>query len=73
MRQQPRQPALSTFVIRVWQNWSLSGPRWYGRIEHLQSGRVVAFHELEQALAFMLASGVFTGAPPGEPDEQTEG
>ena len=59
MSRRPVQPAVSTFVIRVWQDWSLSGPRWYGRIEHLQSGRRLSFQEPEPILAFIRASGLF--------------
>lgn len=73
MSRLPGQPVASTFVIRIWQDWSLSGLRWYGRIEHLQSGRAVAFQELDQVMAFMLASGVFSGALPGDRDDQSEG
>lgn len=73
MSRLPGQPVVSTFVIRIWQDWSLSGLRWYGRIEHLQSGRAVAFQELDHVLAFMMASGVFSSAPPGDNDDQSGG
>ncbi|HEX6383384.1 MAG TPA: hypothetical protein VF177_01830 [Anaerolineae bacterium] len=66
----PAQPAAITFVVRIWPEWSLSGPRWRGRIEHLQSGRTLAFHDLEEALAFIRASGVFAGEQHGDSDDE---
>lgn len=69
----PAQPAAITFVVRIWPEWSLSGARWRGRIEHLQSGRALAFQEPEQVLAFMRASGVFTGEQHGNIDSETLG
>ena len=71
MNSPPSQPAVSTFVVRIWQEWSLSSPRWRGRIEHLQSGRTLAFQELEQALTFIRTAGVFAGEQPGDPDDET--
>lgn len=49
-------PPISTFVVRFWPEWSLVGPRWHGRIEHVQSQRGVAFQDLERMLAFMRAT-----------------
>jgi hypothetical protein len=45
-------PLVSTFVIRFWQEWSAAGPRWRGRIEHVQSGESVAFLNLDGMLDF---------------------
>jgi hypothetical protein len=67
----PPQPAALTFVIRIWPEYSLSGSRWRGRIEHLQSGRHLAFEDLDRMLAFIRATGVFTDEPPGGLDRQS--
>jgi len=50
--QQPEQPA-NTFVIRLWQEWSLQSPHWRGRVIHLQSGKTAAFQEWEQLITFL--------------------
>jgi hypothetical protein len=71
MTQLPVQPPAVTFVIRIWLEWSLSGPRWRGRIEHLESGQHTAFENLDRILVFIRASGVFTGEQPGEPGDET--
>ena len=41
MENQPSHPqsVLSTYIIRIWQDWSLSGTHWRGRIEYLQTGQ----------------------------------
>jgi len=57
MNQFPQQSSALTFVIRIWQTWSLSGSHWRGRIEHLQSGRYAAFEDLDQILAFIRYHG----------------
>jgi hypothetical protein len=57
-------PPASTFVVRLWHEWTAEGPHWRGRIEHLQSGESAAFLDLEGALAFIRR---FT-APPGQTD-----
>jgi hypothetical protein len=44
---------VSTFVVRLWHEWSADGSRWRGRIKHLQSGESTAFLDLEGALAFI--------------------
>jgi hypothetical protein len=49
----PPTPPISTFVVRMWHEWSVDGSRWRGRIEHLQSGESAAFLDLEGALAFI--------------------
>jgi hypothetical protein len=51
-------PPVSTFVIRFWQEWSAAGPRWRGRIEHVQSGESAAFLDLDGMLEFVRRSGV---------------
>jgi hypothetical protein len=51
-------PPASTFVIRFWCEWSVSGSRWRGRIEHVQSGQRTDFVELQGILEFVQAFGV---------------
>jgi hypothetical protein len=48
----------STFVIRSWREWSAAGPRWRGRIDHVQSGESAAFHDLDGMLGFLGRFGV---------------
>ena len=48
----------STFVIRSWREWSVAGPRWRGRIEHVQSGESAAFVDLDGMLDFVRRYGV---------------
>lgn len=43
----------SAFVVRIWLEWSESGPCWRGQVEHVQSKQKHAFLRLEQMLAFM--------------------
>lgn len=73
MSQRPGLPAISTFVIRIWHDWSLSGPRWVGRIEHLQSGRSRAFHELEEATDFIFAHGALSPGQGHDRDQASSG
>lgn len=53
MVERSRVPAMSTFVVRVWREWSVAGPRWRGRIEHVQSGEGGAFLDLGGILDFL--------------------
>ena len=54
-------PPISTFVVRFWQEWSAAGPRWRGRIEHVQSGESAAFLDLNEMLDFFRRVGVMQG------------
>jgi hypothetical protein len=57
-------PPVSTFVIRFWREWSAAGPRWRGRIEHVQSGESATFTDLGAVLIFVRRFGVM-------PDEKS--
>ena len=46
-------PPVSTFVVRFWREWSDSGQRWRGRVEHLQSGSGTDFLDLSVLLDFI--------------------
>jgi len=58
MTERTQVPPASTFVIRFWREWSVSGSRWRGRIEHVQSGQRAEFVELQGILEFVRALGV---------------
>jgi len=51
-------PPVTTFVVRFWQEWSAAGPRWRGRIEHVQSGQSATFLGLDGMLDFIYNLGV---------------
>lgn len=57
MNDPERPPSTNAFVVRFWRS-AASGPgesgRWYGHVEHVQSGRRRAFRDLDQMLRFML-------------------
>ena len=57
MTESPAVPPTSTFVVRFWKEWSAAGPRWRGRIEHVQSGESVAFLGLDGMLDFVRSFG----------------
>ncbi|MGD2142945.1 MAG: hypothetical protein PVF54_00555 [Anaerolineae bacterium] len=44
---------VSTFVVRLWSEWSATGPRWRGRIDHVQSGESSVFLDLDGMLDFL--------------------
>ena len=58
MTERTQVPPASTFVIRFWREWSVSGSRWRGRIEHVQSGQRADFVELQGILEFVRALGI---------------
>jgi hypothetical protein len=43
----------STFLVRIWLEWSKAGPCWRGQIFHVQSGEKVAFLCLDDMLKFI--------------------
>ncbi|GAB4504398.1 MAG: hypothetical protein Fur0043_13920 [Anaerolineales bacterium] len=47
----------NTFVVRFWWKWQGGGldqtRAWRGRIEHVQSGEGMTFHEFDQLLGFI--------------------
>ncbi len=45
--------ANNTFVVRLWREWSVAGPRGHGRIEHVQSGESAVFLDLDAILDFI--------------------
>lgn len=51
-------PAVSTFILRFWREWSPGEVRWRGRIEHLESGRCASCLDLESILGFIQDLGV---------------
>ena len=61
MAEEPLGSPNSTFIVRFWQEWSATGPRWRGRIEHVQSGASAAFLDLEGMLDFVRRFGMMQG------------
>jgi hypothetical protein len=65
MTESPAVPPTSTFVVRFWQEWSAAGPRWRGRIEHVQSGESAAFLNWDEMLDFVRSFGAM-------PDDESQ-
>ena len=61
MAESTPRPPISTFVVRFWREWSAAGPRWRGRIEHVQSGESAAFLGVDEMLAFIRRVGIMGG------------
>jgi hypothetical protein len=55
----------STFVVRIWLEWSESGSCWRGQIEHMQSRQKGAFLNLEEMGGFIQK---FVSVPAGRND-----
>ncbi len=49
----------NTFVIRIWQEWSVDGSTWRGNIEHLESKKRSGFQDFERMLAFFRSFEMF--------------
>jgi hypothetical protein len=49
-------------VLRFWREWSAAGPRWRGRIEHLQSGEATTSLDLQGIAEFIRQHGVMAEA-----------
>jgi hypothetical protein len=65
----PRDTPVSTFVVRLWPEWSEQGPAWRGHVVHLQSGQKYGFQDPAALLAFMRrivepGTGADAPAPP---------
>jgi hypothetical protein len=56
---------VSTFVVRFWKEWSVAGPRWRGRIEHVQSAQSAAFLNWDGMLDFIRRFGAM-------PDDESQ-
>lgn len=57
-------PPVSTFLVRFWREWSAAGPRWRGRIEHVQSRQSGNFTGLDAMLDFIRHFGVMADEEP---------
>ena len=51
-------PPVSTFIVRFWREWSSTGPRWRGHIEHIQSGESATSLDLHGILDFLQRHGI---------------
>jgi len=54
---------VSTFIVRIWLEWSESGSCWRGQIEHLQSRQRCVFLNLEKMVIFIQD---YVGIPTGK-------
>ena len=54
----PSSPPVSTFILRFWREWSSSGTRWRGHIEHIQSGESATSLGLHEILDFLQDHGI---------------
>lgn len=56
MPERAEQPQ-NTFIVRFWREWqgedSAQTLKWRGRIEHIQSGEGISFHQAHELLAFI--------------------
>ena len=57
MPEPPGFPRVITFVVRFWREWSATGQRWRGRIQHVESGNAVSFLDLNKMMRFLRSSG----------------
>ncbi len=55
----------STFIVRFWREWSATGSRWRGRIEHVQSGEGVTSLDLQGIVDFIQCRGIMVDHPAG--------
>lgn len=56
-------PPASTFIVRFWREWSATGWRWRGQIQHVQSGQRASCLALEGILDFIKTQGVMADQP----------
>ena len=66
-------PPASTFVIRFWREWSASGSRWRGCIEHVQSGTSVTRSDLKGIVGFIQRYGIMVDGADHHTVESEEG
>jgi hypothetical protein len=64
--------AASTFIIRIWYEWSLTESRWYGRVEQLNTNQTMTFQELSQLLTFFADFGIVNEGERAAPDQGDE-
>ena len=71
MIEPPGVPRVITFVVRFWREWSASGQRWRGRIQHVESGSAKSFTDLKQMVHFLRSSGAWGEevCPSEEPED----
>jgi hypothetical protein len=62
-------PPLNTFIVRFWRKPQTGQARWYGQVQHVQSGERVAFVD-ESALLFFIRRWV--GAQKRDEESQKE-
>ena len=55
----------SSFVVRFWREWTVTGPRWRGHVEHVQSGAGAGFLDLRGLVCFIRRVGVMADGDNG--------
>ena len=63
--------ATTTFVVRFWREWTGSGLRWRGRVEHVQSGQQASFLKVDDLLGFFERFGIGGEDPPADRSEDS--
>lgn len=63
MTEWPHESPLNTFVVRFWREWSAAGPRWHGRIDHVQSGEIARFLDLDGMVRIIQGFDIMPGSP----------
>lgn len=58
---QPPARTMTTFVLRFWREPAAMEAHWRGSIEHVQSGEMMNFRDLDRMLAFIQKFGIDTG------------
>lgn len=53
MARSSRPDPTSTFIVRLRAEWSPTGQRWRGHIEHVQSGEKAWFRDVEAMIGFI--------------------
>ena len=56
----------STFIVRIWMEWSKTGSCWRGQIVHAQSGERMSFLCFDDMLRFIQG---YVAMPESEPKE----
>jgi len=66
-------PPVSTFVIRIWHEWSAKRTRWHGRVEHVQSGESTALQSEQALLEFIRRFGALPTDNEAQQIQETRG
>ncbi len=59
-------PSYRSFLVRLWRKPDIAGDTWRGKVEHIQSGTVVAVSSLEEALSLIRHTAAGDEERPGD-------